>query len=414
MEQQTLLSDLLSKVQEFVDEQGYSIGTWRWYKTAINAIIRFYSANETDVYSAELTWQLVSNRRKQYESSEISYASFLYIWKVSEMLKECRKTGNVIRRRSQAWSHEKLNPKNTETLNSFEKVRLAQGYSINTLIACRSDIRQFLFFIEDKGYVELSETKRQDISEYIPILSKRNPGGISDSLTRLRSFFRYLIEQRLVDTALMPSLQVVPARHKKIRFGFSADEINKLLQAVDQSTGIGKRDYAILLLAKHTGLRSIDVMNLKLQDINWKNSEIQVVQHKTKHPLILPLENNVGNAIAGYILNSRPTSDSEYVFLRSKAPYTALCNACGSATVRRYAKRAGITWSSSEYKGFHSFRRALGTHMLAANVSVNTISEVLGHSDIRSTEPYISTNLEQLKICPLSLDGFKCTKEVLQ
>lgn len=79
---------------------------------------------------------------------------------------------------------------------------------------------------------------------------------------------------------------------------------------MDKETAIGKRDYGILLLAKKTGLRSVDIVNLQFNNIDWKNDEIHIIQHKTNRPLILPLEPDVGNAIYDYILHGRPVAES--------------------------------------------------------------------------------------------------------
>ena len=73
-----------------------------------------------------------------------------------------------------------------------------------------------------------------------------------------------------------------------------------------------------------TGLRAIDVCELKLKDIDWDKDIIRVIQSKTKQPLNIPLRNLYGNALVDYILNERPDSDSEYLFLRSLAPYEKL------------------------------------------------------------------------------------------
>lgn len=92
------------------------------------------------------------------------------------------------------------------------------------------------------------------------------------------------------------------------------EESDQIIQAVDRNTPVGKRDYAMLLLARYTGLRAVDVIHLQLQDIDWHKNEISIVQHKTQRPLVLPLENIVGNAIVEYILNARPQSDSQSLF----------------------------------------------------------------------------------------------------
>jgi len=413
MESNTLLSDLLVKVSEFVDRQGYVKTTRYWYIAGMNNMRRHFERRGQIAYSGKIAWEYVLARREEYERQNIAYCTFLYTWKVYEMLDECYYTGNITRHRSNIWGHERLSPAYETLLKKYEQEKLERGYFNRTITGERSVIRHFLFYLEGKGVACISEIRRSDISGYIPGLANCNPAGISDKLTRLRAFFRYLIEKGLIDENLIYSLQLTVAVHKKVRFGFSMEEADRILDAVDRGRNVGKRDYAILLLARHTGLRAVDVQHLQLQDIDWNNNEIRIIQHKTKRPLILPLESHVGNAIVEYILNARPDSNSSAIFLRTRAPYEPLGHGNGTAITRKYAKRAGVTWKPDEYKGFHSFRRSIGTNMLAANVPLHTISEILGHSRTDSTKPYLSADLKNLKLCALPLDGFECSKEEL-
>lgn len=413
MGKQTLLSDLLLKVRKYVDQQGYSQGTKYLYLAGINNHRRHFERRGQIEYSNEIAWEYVLVRREEYERQNIAYNTFLYTWKVYEMLEECYCTGNVTRQRSNVWGNERLSPTYEGILKKYEQEKLERGYSTRTLTGERSAIRHFLFYLEGKGVTCISEIRRSDISEYIPGLANRNPAGISGILTRLRAFFRYLLEIKAIDDGLLQSLQLTTAVRKKVRFGFSVEESDRILGAVDRSSDVGKRDYAMLLLARYTGLRAIDVQHLQLQDIDWNNNEIRIIQHKTKRPLILPLENHVGNAIAEYILNARPASNSSTIFLRTRAPHEPLGHGNGSEIARKYAKRAGVMWSPDEHKGFHSFRRSIGTNMLEANVPLHTISEILGHSRTDSTKPYLSADLKSLKLCALPLDDLECSKEEL-
>lgn len=414
MKKETLLLDLLLKIKQFVKNQGYCNGTQYNYNAGINSLRRYFERKKQKIYSHDVAWEYVLERRMQYENGNIAYNTFLYTWKVVEMLECYIQLGCITNHKSKNWDSMQLCNHYEKLLLEYENNKLKSGYSKCTITGERSAIKQFLFYLESKGIFSISKIEKTDISEYIPLLAEQNPAGISNILTRLRAFFRYLIVQEMVNKSLILSLQLQAAVRKKVRLGFSTSVAQEILNAVDRSTNVGKRDYAMLLLAKHTGLRAIDVTNLNLQDIDWENGEIRIVQHKTKRPLILPLENNVGNAIAEYILEARPTSTSPIIFLRTKAPYVPLGHGNGSVITRRYAKRAGVMWNRDEYKGFHSFRHAIGTNMLAANVPLATISEVLGHSKSSSTKPYLSTDFESLKMCAMPLTDFECTKEELQ
>ena len=413
MNDETLLSNLLCKVQGFVSEQNYSKGTWYLYHAAMSYMRRFYERKGCLSYSPDTSWECVLERRSQYESGEIAYNTFMYVWKVSEMLEECHSKGKISRHRSLNWRPEKDPALFSGIVEAYEQYRRDHGYSTNTIRGDRSEVRQFLAHIQEIGYSDLSQIQRQDVAAYILSVSPRRTSGMSDCLTRLRSFFRYLIEMGAISETMLATLQLKTAIHKKVHAGFTTEEAELIMRVVDRKTPVGKRDYAMLILARYTGLRAVDVIHLKLQDIDWHKNEISIVQHKTRRPLILPLENIVGNAIADYILNARPQSVSKHIFLRVRAPYEPLGFGNGTAIVRRYAKKAGLPLPLGGQKGFHSFRRSIGVNMLSAEVPLATISEVLGHSSSDSTKPYLSLAADSLRMCAMPLTGMECGRKEL-
>ncbi len=383
------------------------------YHAAMSHMRHFYEQNDCLNYSTELSWKCVLEYRHQYEAGEIAYNTFLYLWKVSEMLAECYSKGEISRHRSLNWCPEKGPVLFTGIADAYEQYRREHGYSTNTIQSERFEVRLFLAYMHEMGYSNLSQIQRQDVAAYILSVSPKRTSGMSTCLTRLRAFFRYLIEIGVFSETMLATLQLKTAIHKKVHTGFTKEEVERIIQAVDRTTPVGKRDYAMLLLARHTGLRAIDVTNLKLRDIDWHKNELRIVQHKTQRPLVLPLENIVGNAIADYILSARPQSDSSYVFLRTRAPYEPLGMGNGTIIVRRYAKKANVPLPPNGQRGFHSFRRAIGVNMLSADVPLSTISEVLGHSSSDSTKPYLSLATDSLRICAMPLTGMKCTRKEL-
>jgi len=416
MNQSVKLNVLILAVRQFLEDTGYSKKTIARYEVrGLEAIRRYYEHLGTENYSEKLTWDFVVLSRERYEAREISRDRFQSIRKMGAMLSEYHDNGVIRHHDLTYWKAEMPCADFLAVLNAYENSKLSAGYSDRTMVTYRSCIKLFLLHLESKGYRSLTWLSRDDVAGYIPVLSKARPSGISRALCTLRSFLEYLFENGLTEINLVPVLQVMPSPRTKIKLGFSAEEINKILLAVDRSTNLGKRNYAMLLLAAYTGLRSIDVLNLKLRDIDWADSEISITQRKTGRPLTLPLENNVGNAIAEYILHGRPSSDSPYLFLREVRPYKNLHigSAIGSRIVQKYAELAGVKWAVTERKGFHSFRHALGAHMLAAEVPLNTISEVLGHANSDSSKPYLSTDFQHLKMCTIPLTGIECAREGL-
>jgi integrase len=233
--------------------------------------------------------------------------------------------------------------------------------------------------------------------------ASRYKRGSDALLNYVRDFLKYLFEYSHVQTDLSVAVPKMASPHKKAYQGFADEEIRKLLAAADRSTLIGKRDYAIMILAAQTGLRSVDILALKRSDINWRKSEINIVQSKTGKPLNITLEVESGNAICDYILNARQDCDIPNVFLRTEYPLGALRCQAAHSIIQKYMKVAGIETSTQKRYGFHSFRRAFGTRLLESGTPVHLLSQLLGHTDLDSAKPYMSASEKGLKECCLSL-----------
>ena len=192
------------------------------------------------------------------------------------------------------------------------------------------------------------------------------------------------------------------ASYKKVYQGFADDEIRKILAAIDRNTLVGKRNYAMLILAVQTGLRVGDITKLKLSDIDWHKREIHITQSKTDVPICVSLEVESGNAIYDYILNARQKCDIPNIFLCGEYPLRAINPISARATILKYMAIAGIEATPQQRYGFHSFRRAFGTRLLESGTPVHLLSQLLGHINFDSARPYLSASEEGLKECCLS------------
>ena len=167
----------------------------------------------------------------------------------------------------------------------------------------------------------------------------------------------------------------------------------------------------MILLALRLGLRSSDVLNLKLSDVDWTNNTLSLVQQKTGEPLTLPLLPEVGNALAAYILNGRPASSSPNIFLRTVAPFTKVTRSvCYESTVRNLKPDLN---RENEQHGLHILRRTRASQMLADGISSSMIASFLGHRNMRSIDVYLSTDHANLRDCALTLAGIDTAVEVL-
>lgn len=186
---------------------------------------------------------------------------------------------------------------------------------------------------------------------------------------------------------LLPNFKRTPVKLPQI---WTAEEIEKILAAIDTENPVGKRNYAMFLLMARTGMRISDVVSLKLSNIDWKRNCISLTQQKTGNIFGLPLSKEIGMAIVSYLKNGRPQSSSDYVFVRHNAPYDSLdYHNNFNSELRRYMRRAGITIPTEKHTGVHTFRHSFATNMLKEETPLQDISQILGHSDINVTETYL-------------------------
>lgn len=222
----------------------------------------------------------------------------------------------------------------------------------------------------------------------------------------LKDYFSFLYSHGYTETDLRLFLPKVSApRSSGIPHAWTKTELSAILAAVDRESPTGKRDYAVFLLTIFTGLRSGDIRNLRLSDIDWDRKTINIVMSKTGKPLELPLSAEVGWSIIDYLKNGRPETKSDHVFVKHKRPFDCIGSSNSlDQPLSNCMLKAGITVKRGERYGLHSLRNTLAKNMLITGTPIVTISQVLGHEDPRTTELYLKTNVEELRFCALDPD----------
>ncbi len=185
------------------------------------------------------------------------------------------------------------------------------------------------------------------------------------------------------------------------------------MEAAAKSPALSLRDTAMFSIAASLGMRAGDIVRLTLSDIDWVHHEVRFVQGKTGVELCLPLEASVGNAIANYILHERPKTKSQVLFVRSRIPFDAMTSTAAGDRLRKYMKLTDIEYTPGDGKGFHSFRRYVASSMINYEVPVDTVKEILGHTQMDSMKSYMRISREKLAMCSLSLNGIEVRQEDL-
>jgi integrase len=371
-----------------------------------SVILRKHISCESERYSATIVSGMVAEKREQYEAGQTSRVAYQNLRKAGALLDEMHRTGNITLSKLPDWELREPTPEFAALLKHFCEDANRTGVLANgTVRTVRSAIRGFFFDLESCGITSFKSVTLAEISGCVTQAAKRYAGGLNSGLFSIRIFLKHLYTNGFTAEDFSLAIPEMAARRKTFREGFTVDEIKRLLNSPDESD-IGKRDYAMMLLASQTGLRACDVVNLKRADIDWRANEIRIVQRKTGKPISMPLEPESGNAIAEYLLRCRPASDLPYIFLCHPGEKRPINNRSASSIATRHLKRAKIV-SAIPWRGFHSFRRSFGTRMLQNERPLELLRQLMGHSRMDSLKPYLSAEEQGLKKCALGLVGGK-------
>lgn len=269
--------------------------------------------------------------------------------------------------------------------------------------------RRVLAWLPERGVKQIGALTAPDVAAAVVFLGRHyRPGNMRTALSAVRVLCRFLEESESC-TRICRAVPGRSSRRTSLVGVLNPDEVDNLVASPDPTAPAGVRDRAMLLLAARTGLRPVDIVNLRLGDIDWGQARITLTQHKTGTVLSLPLLADVGEAIADYLLHARPLGAGEdHVFLRSQAPFTALAPSSGLHFVAARAfARTGATASNGTGRGFRVLRASLATRMLAEGTLLPVISGVLGHRGIDSAKHYLAGDEKRMRECCLDFAGIE-------
>lgn len=296
-----------------------------------------------------------------------------------------------------------LSDEHETILFEYHKYQLDHGYADQSAKRCRYSMRSFLLYLASNK-VAVSDISEANIIGFLSAYIDKSKPYIGSLIIALKRFATFAIDTGLTRNDIskyIPPLARVAS--KRIPSVWEDCDIDKLLSSVDRGSPLGKRDYAILLLAAKLGLRRSDIKGLEFKDINWEEKRIDIVQRKSGKPLSLPLPDDVGWAIIDYLKNGRPKSEFPQIFLRHVTPIAPFCDSSAlGSIISRYRTIAGIDVGDNVRKGMHSLRHTFATRLLREKVPLETIAELLGHVGMRSIDIYLNVETEALRRCALN------------
>jgi len=258
-------------------------------------------------------------------------------------------------------------------------------------------LSEFLFHLEREGVHHKEEITEKHIVSFV----LAHPTNKVNIVSALRVLFRFWYEEHILERDFSLFFEAFRVRNpERVPSFFSKEEVLKIESSVSRSSAVGKRNYAMTLLASRLGLRASDIANLQFGDIDWDNNLITLTMKKTRKVIQLPLLTEVGNAIVDYLKNGRPESNLGSVFLSSRAPYVGATKACVCAAINEIIMRSGVD-INLKHHGPHSLRHSLASAMLHEEISLPVISESLGHRRTDTTMVYLKIDIPSLMKCAL-------------
>lgn len=311
--------------------------------------------------------------------------------------------GDILRRIKQ--SETPWNSPFNDLFSGFYFEYKSKGWSKSSCTQVRRSLLGFSEYLNVQGISSIEDITEENLIDFIGTKYKDNTAHHKKRvLMDLRRFFEYILSSGVQTKVFEHSFPSVRAfdDSESIQYVFTKNEVEKLLSVVDKGNPIGKRDYAILLIASRYGMRACDIRSLKFSDINWAEDKLSIIQSKTGETLDLPLFKDIGWAIIDYIDNGRPISSCPYIFIIHNAPYDRFL-ASMNHIVEKYINLAGITIPKGKNPGIHSFRRYVASELLKNGVEISAIKEVLGHNSIQTTAKYQKIDITQMSVCSLEV-----------
>jgi len=269
------------------------------------------------------------------------------------------------------------------------------GLSAGTRRRRRLLARQFLRWRFGQGPLRWEQLQAKQVSSFVFRRARQlGPTGIRALVVNLRSFLRFLEFSGRLHLHLagavpqpLPPLPPPPAQTLEPK------QWRKFLKSFPRSTPKQRRDYAIVLCLAQLALRSQEVVNVTLDDLDWRTMTVRLPQTKQQRQRLLPLPNAVARAIVSYLKHGRPPTPSRTLFVHHLAPVGQPLTASSVRVLVRHA----FARCKIQAGGSYILRHTWATWAHRRGAGLKLIADVLGHRSLGSTQRYAHVNLEQLR-----------------
>lgn len=268
--------------------------------------------------------------------------------------------------------------------------------SMNTINSYRSDLENYIYFLENKLLIEnIKHVKADDIKKYFAYMKKMGytATSMSRELSSIRAFHKFLHLEGIVHENVALAL-ASPKKDKKLPTVLSVEEVMKILSLLNDDTPYNARNHAMIEVMYACGLRVSELVNLKISELHLTSKMISTTGKGTKERLV-PINDYAAKVLKNYIIEHRPKllkkQSSPYVFLNNLGE--PISRQSFFILIKKLCTEAGIQKEISP----HTLRHSFATHLLEAGTDLRLIQEMLGHEDISTTQIYTHLSKQKIK-----------------
>lgn len=276
-------------------------------------------------------------------------------------------------------------------------LRETRGVAAATITGHSGRLRAFLRFLRFDGKAAVLQQLRPGQIEAFLRKSARtnNRFSMQHMVATVRAYLKERHAQGLLSRPLHLQIDTPRVyRGERLPRALPWPQIQAFLRSIDRSGTFGRRDFTLLYLAAAYGLRSSELVRLTLDDIDWRNRTLRVLQTKNHQWLQLPLTDEAANILIDYLRKARPQSTQRQLFLRMRAPFVPLKPASVGDVLDHRIRCSGLTLPPF---GTHVMRHSFATRLLHQGVGIKAIGDTLGHRDIESTSVYLRLKVNELR-----------------
>lgn len=266
--------------------------------------------------------------------------------------------------------------------------------SENTELSYRRDLNKVKAYLEEQGIIEIGKVTSENLANYVEYMKKNqfSAATISRNIASLKAFYHYLYQEGIVKEDAADKLHA-PKIEKKMPEILSTDEVVRLLEQPTGDTPKEIRDKAMLELLYATGIRVTELITLKTKDVNLQMGFI--VCKDANKERVIPFGNQAKSALIRYLEGTRASmiadENSEYLFANCSGQ--PMSRQGFWKLIKYYAKKAGITADITP----HTLRHSFAAHLVENGADLRSVQEMLGHSDISTTQIYAQMSHSRIK-----------------